>query len=1036
MARERKTTSENGGKALVIVESPAKAKTINKYLGRNYVVKASRGHVRDLPKRKYGIDPGRNFAPEYEILPSHEKVIRELREHADKSDIVYLATDLDREGEAIAWHLATALDLPPQKTRRVIFNEITQTAIREAFAKPQAIDVDKVNAQQARRILDRVVGYELSPLLWKKISKGLSAGRVQSVAVRLIVEREDQIRAFEPQESWTIEVMLTTSAKEAAALASAWRTFLAGQTGAGANNGADDDEAGPTLKAQGRWLAERSAFRAELVEWAGQPLKLAGRVEKSGNSATFASAVDAARRIVEALGLRVTDQRVSDWTEYARFGLKKIELVGELTPDAARYTVERLETKRTRTKPQPPFTTAALQQAAANQLRFAASRTMRTAQALYEGIDLGDGQGPVGLITYMRTDSTNLSKDSVDAVRGFIKDRFGERYLPDAPQRYSSREGAQEAHEAIRPTDVQRTPEQLRGHLSDDQLKLYTLIWNRFVACQMPPAEWDTTTARIATETKAGSGVFRASGRVLAFDGFYKVMGVPGGGEDQLLPPLSEKQPLSAIDVAAQQRFSSPPPRFTEASLVKELEAQGIGRPSTYANIIDTIQSRGYVEQVDRRFHPTARGELVTRKLIEHFPNVMDVKFTSYMEDELDKIESAHLDWVHVLHEFYDPFKESLGRAHQEMAAVRAEPSEYTCEQCGKPMVYRFGRTGRFLACTGYPDCKNACDVDRDGKPIKPIQVDLKCEACGRPMQVRKSRTGLFLGCTGYPDCSTTRPCDEHGNPLRKVKPDEIKETCTECNRPMAVKFARGRAFLGCTGYPECKATRPMPAGIYVERPPAEQAGVPCNKCGRPMVIRKSRRGPFLSCSGFPRCRNAVPMEKLDELRALAESGQAPTPPPAGANGRARNGGPIGGKRGSREKVDPATLGPPPPGFAWTRTGRPVVEVWPSGPLTCPDCGGEVTIRSGRFGPYFACAKCKFVANTRGDAKKRAEAEVPAPQRPKPIPTEVTCPDCGSKMLLRMGRTGRFLGCSGYPKCRKTMEVPPGLLREVAALAE
>ncbi len=1034
MAKKKEVTSENGGgKALVIVESPAKAKTINKYLGKNYVVKASKGHVRDLPKRKYGIDPGRNFAPEYEILPSHEKIIHELKEYADKADMVYLATDLDREGEAIAWHLARALDLPESKTRRVIFNEITKSAINDAFKKPLEIDIDKVNAQQARRILDRVVGYELSPLLWKKISKGLSAGRVQSVAVRLIVEREGEIRRFEPQEAWSVEAVFTTKTAEAGKLAVEWRKLLT----AGAEP--------PTLKDQGRWLGDQAAFRAELVEFGGAAAKIEGRLEPvkgkpatGGAEKTFVSAVGEARRIVEALGFKITQEKAADWPEYARLGLKKIELVGELNLGATSYAIESLETKRNRSRPSPPFTTAALQQAAANQLRFAASRTMKTAQMLYEGVDLQDGQGPVGLITYMRTDSTNLSKESIEAVRGFIKNSFGDKYLPEEANRYSSREGAQEAHEAIRPTDVTRRPETLRGHLSEEQIKLYTLIWNRFVACQMTPAEWDTTTARIAAETKVGRAVFKASGRVLVFDGFYKVLGVPGGGEDQLLPPLKEKQPVAAFDLLPEQRFSSPPPRFTEASLVKELEAQGIGRPSTYASIIETIQSRGYVDQEDRKFYPTARGELVTKKLVEHFPKIMDVKFTSYMEDELDKIESAHLDWIHVLHEFYDPFKENLGKAHLEMTAVRAEPSAYTCDNCGKPLVYRFGKTGRFLACTGYPDCKFACDVDRDGKQVKPVVTDIKCEKCGKPMQLRKSKRGPFLGCTGYPECMSTLPSDDQGRPLKKVKPEELNVKCLECGSPMAAKFARGRSFLGCTAYPNCKATQQIPEGIYIEKPKPEDAGVPCNKCGRPMVIRKSRRGPFLSCSGFPKCRNAMPMEKIEELRKLAESGQVPTPPVD--DGKAKRGG-AAARRGtngarSREKVDPATLGAPPPGFAWTRTGRPVVETWPEKPLSCPDCGAEVSVRSGRFGPFFACAKCRFVANMRGEAKKRADAEIPQPDRPKPIPTEVDCPDCGAKMLLRMGRTGRFLGCSAYPKCKKTMEAPPGLLREVGAAAE
>ncbi len=1030
--------TDETGPALVIVESPAKARTINKYLGKGYVVKASRGHVRDLPKRKYGIDPGRNFEPEYEILPSHQKIINELREDARRAHTVYLATDLDREGEAIAWHLATALDLPPRKARRVVFNEITRSAITEAFQHPRDIDQDKVNAQQARRILDRVVGYELSPLLWKKIAKGLSAGRVQSVAVRLIVEREEEIRRFEPQEYWAIESAFAADPAAVGTIVGPWREFLAA-------GGAD----GPSQKDRARWLGERGAFFAELVEIDGAAFKPAGRIEKAAGKARFVSAVDDVRRVAEALGFRVTAPRDEPWSEYAHLGLRRVRLEGVFSPEAApRFTVESVETKRSRSKPSPPFTTASLQQAAANQLRFAAARTMRIAQGLYEGVDLKDGQGPAGLITYMRTDSTNLSAESLSAVRGFIEREYGQKYRPEQANRYGSGEHAQEAHEAIRPTDVTRTPDLVRGHLSDEQFRLYTLIWNRFVACQMTPAEWDATTARIAADTKAGRAVFRASGRVLVFDGMYRVLGVPEG--DPILPPLAQKQPVAPFDLSPSQKFTSPPPRFSEASLVKELESQGIGRPSTYAAIIETIQRRGYVEQHDRRFHPTARGDLVTRKLIEHFPKILDVQFTRFMEAELDKIEEAHLDWVHVLHEFYDPFKENLGRAHDEMQPVRAAPSPYQCEKCGRDMVYRFGRKGRFLACTGYPECSNAMDVDAEGRPIQPIFGEKPCEKCGRPMQVRRARGGTFLGCTGYPECSNTLPCDEKGRPLRKVRPEEIHEKCPECGAAMNVKFARGRAFLGCGAYPNCRATRPLPEGVYVEKPAPQDAGVPCDKCGRPMVIRKSRRGPFLSCSGFPRCRNACPMEKLDELKALAASGQAPSPPTKnGANGdraaRADNGArPRAGTNASRSpadrgqprNVDPKTLGPPPPGFAWTRTGRPVVETWPDGPLTCPQCSGTMTLKQGRFGPFFSCGGCGATANLRGEAKKRAEVEMPAPQRPKPIPTDVACPECGEKMLLRMGKTGRFLGCSAYPRCRKTMEAPPGLLREVAAAAE
>lgn len=1037
----KKRSGSSGGRSLVIVESPAKAKTINKYLGSNYVVKACKGHVRDLPKHRYGIDPGRNFEPSYELLPSHKKVIGELRGAAAEADIVFLATDRDREGEAIAWHLVHALELKPGDAKRVVFNEITKSAIQQAFANPHEIDADRVNAQQARRILDRIVGYELSPLLWKKVAKGLSAGRVQSVSVRMIVDREDEIRRFEPQESWVVEAILTTELDKADGLSREWREFLA-QPG--------EKGSGPTVKEQTHWLSDHHGIRAELIEIAGKPFDAKGRlIRESDDKYRFESAVESVRPIVEALGLKVREVRSDAWPEYERLGLRKVSVVCEFDrARAAAFAVRDIETRRSRTKPPPPFTTASLQQAAANQLRFATSRTMKIAQALYEGIDLKDGEGPVGLITYMRTDSTNLSAESVAAVRDFIGQKYGPRYLPDQPNRYGSAKSAQEAHEAIRPTDVGRTPNSLKGHLSEEQLKLYTLIWNRFVACQMPPAEWDATTARIAVTTPAGEALFKAAGRVLIFDGFYRVLGVPRADDEPTLPALKPQQPLAALDVEPIQKFTQPPPRFTEASLVKALEAEGIGRPSTYAAIIDTIQKRGYVEQVDRRFHPTARGEVVTRKLVDHFPQVMDLKFTSHMEEQLDKIEEAHLDWVAVLHEFYDPFREALGKAHEEMDAVRAEPSPYVCDKCGKPMVYRFGRNGRFLSCTGYPECKAAMNVDNEGRPVKPVEVDVKCEKCGRPMQLRRSRGGYFLGCTGYPECSSTAPCDDEGRPLRKIKAEEIKDACPECGAPMRVNFFRGRSFLGCSKYPTCRGTKDMPPGVYVEKPPAEQAGVNCDKCGRPMVIRKSRRGPFISCSGYPKCRNAVPMEKLEALKA-AQAAAGAAPPADNASEAAARGAseaPAARRKSTRGKtpktaarkaadvVPPATADAS--GLSMTRNGKVVVETM-EGPVRCPSCGSEMVVKAGRWGPFLSCTgfpRCRMTGRLKGEALKKAEEQVGKPEpRAKPIPTDVKCPECGSNMMLRMGRTGRFLGCGAYPKCKKTMEPPPGLLREVGA---
>jgi DNA topoisomerase-1 len=1008
--------AQHSGKSLVIVESPAKAKTVNRYLGSDYEVMASMGHIRDLPPDELGIDLSNNFEPVYQNLAEKRRVIGSLKKAAAKAARVFLATDLDREGEAIAWHLVSALDLDPDRTQRVVFNEITQSAIQAAFASPHKLDMDKVNAQQARRLLDRIVGYQLSPLLQQKLAKGLSAGRVQSVAVRLIVEREQAIRAFLPEESWRILGCFATDLTKVGKLASAWEEFVR----AGKENGN-----GPTVKRRNAWLSEHGCLYAELV--------------KLGGKEFAPKAVHDAREVVEALGFVTRQVDEGEWEAYADKGLKKVRLTGTLDADSApTFTVQDIQKRRTTSKPSPPFTTAALQQAASSESGFGPSRTMRVAQQLYEGIDLGGSEGLVGVITYMRTDSTNLSKDSIAAVRELIQQEHGERYLPDRPNVFGKAKRAQEAHEAIRPSDVTHRPEALRSHLTTDQFKLYSLIWRRFVACQMTPAQWDNTTILIAADPPRGEALFRATGRRLAFDGYQRVMQTTNG-DDVVLPGIETGREVAPLQLDPQQQYTSGPPRYNEASLVKKLESEGIGRPSTYAAIIQTIQDRNYAELIDKRLRPTSRGEMVTEKLVKHFPRIMDVKFTSHMEEELDKIEEAHLDWVQVLGEFYTPFKESLDGAQANMQRAKAEPSEYECPKCGKQMVYRFGRNGRFLSCSGYPECKASMNIDDDGKPVPETVSDEPCEKCGKAMVLRKSSRGPFLGCTGYPECSFTLPSDDNGVPLKKVRAEDIHETCEACGSPMAVKFSRGRSFLGCTAYPKCRTTQSMPAGVYVEKPKPPDAGARCDKCGRAMVIRTGKRGPFLSCSGFPRCRNAMPMDKLDELRAKLEAGEIPDAPPEGENGKSSRRNAVNVPRDENGKVDIAALGPPPEGFAWTRTGRPVVETWPEEDhLTCPDCGGDAVIKTGRFGPYFGCTKypkCRFVANLRGAAKKRAEVEVPGVARPKPIPTAIPCEECGEPMVIRKGRSGQFLGCSKYPKCKFSKPLPEGETAESLATA-
>ncbi len=1001
-------SAQSNGKSLVIVESPSKARTINKYLGDDYHVMASMGHVRDLPLHDFGLDPENNFEPIYQVLDDKKKIVSSLKKASNDAPTVFLATDPDREGEAIAWHLLHALELPNDQAKRVVFNEITKSAITQAFAAAHSLDMDKVNAQQARRLLDRIVGYQLSPLLQRKIGKGLSAGRVQSVAVRLIVEREREIRAFIPEESWKLTGIFTTQLDQSDKLSAQWAKFLAG--GKSGDNGR-------TLKERNKWLSKHECMQAELIKLAGKECKL--------------KEVGDAREIAELMGFKVDKVSERPHEEYEEKNIKRVELVGALDVSALpKFAVREIKKRRSSSRPNPPFTTAALQQAASSMLGFGPSRTMRIAQQLYEGVDLGGGDGHVGLITYMRTDSVNLSKESVSSVRDWINDKYGDKYLPEKPNYFAKAKRAQEAHEAIRPTEVWRKPEDLKSKLTRDQHKLYDLIWRRFVACQMTPAQWDSTTVHIGVDTPKGEALFRASGRQLAFDGFLKVMRT-ASTDDLLLPLLEEGDQVTPLELDPKQVFTSPPSRYSEASLVKKLEAEGIGRPSTYAAIIQTIQDRSYVELLEKALWPTARGELVTDKLVEHFPRIMDVKFTSYMEDELDKIEDSHLDWVHVLNEFYEPFREALQSAQSEMEQARSQPSEYKCPECGRGMVYRFGKNGRFLACSGYPECTATMNVDREGKPVEDKVVDHMCPDCGKPMTLKKSRRGPFLGCSNYPNCTATLPCDEEGVPLRKVEADEIQERCDACGSQMEVKFSRGRSFLGCTSYPKCKETKPLPAGVYVEKPKPEEAGVRCDKCGRDMVIRRGRRGPFLSCSGFPRCKNAMPLDKLEHLKELEREGKIPEKPkePAGGGKSTRTKIKVDVPRTKDGKIDYEAMGPAPAGFEWTRTGRPVVENWPEDKLLCPNCGTEMAMKTGRFGPYFGCTaypKCDFVANLRGPAKKKAEADNPAPPKPKPIPTNLNCEECGEKMVIRTGRTGPFLGCSKYPKCKATQPIPDG----------
>jgi DNA topoisomerase-1 len=770
-AAPRRARKTDGGPSLVIVESPAKAKTIKKYLGRSFDVRASVGHVKDLPKSKMGVDIEKGFAPEYDVIKGKAKVLSEIKRAARDASRVFLATDPDREGEAIAWHISEELGAEggDARVRRVLFNEITKNAIQKAIEHPIDLDRKKFDSQQARRILDRLVGYQISPILWRKVRRGLSAGRVQSVAVRLVVEREREIEAFKPEEYWTLDADLAA-----------------------------------------RLPPE---FTAKLWRVDGQ------KADLKDEATTKALQADV---------------------------------------EGARFVVESVDRKERRRNPPPPFTTAKLQQEAANRLGFTAKKTMTLAQRLYEGVELGDET--VGLITYMRTDSVRLSTEAVDAARVHIAERYGKDHLPEAPNVYKTKaKAAQEAHEAVRPTDLAWTPERVEPFFEQmgerDMFRLYELIWDRFVACQMVPAIYDQTAADIS----AGRATFRATGSILKFPGYLAVYGAKppeeeAGAEEEKsdsangerdgekknverqLPPLERGEELRLVQLHPEQHFTQPPPRYNESSLVKEMEQRGIGRPSTYAAILETIQEKAYVEKVEKNFKPTHLGVLVTDELVRAFPREMDVAFTAGMEEKLDEIEEGNARWQAVLSDFYETFKEDLAKADEQMRNVKAQAIEtdLVCEKCGeRKMVIKWGRNGEFLACPGYPECRNTMNFRREDGKIVPekeedVPVEDKCPECGAAMVMKRGRFGRFLACTRYPECKGTKPVS-------------IGVTCPKgCGGYISEKRSkRGRTFYGCSSYPRCDF-------VAWDRPKNE----PCPKCGSAYLLDKysKRTGPFVAC--------------------------------------------------------------------------------------------------------------------------------------------------------------------------------------------
>jgi DNA topoisomerase-1 len=913
-------------KSLIIVESPAKTRTLGSFVGRGYDIAASMGHVRDLPLKRLGVDIENDFAPEYEPLAERKTALASLRRKVKGADAVYLASDPDREGEAIAWHLAQALKL--KEPRRIEFNEITRGAVQHALEHPRGIDMRRVDAQQARRILDRLVGYKLSPLLMRKLRRRtLSAGRVQSVAVKLACDREREIEAFQPREYWDIFAQLT-----------------------------------PT--------AEEYPFRAKLVE-------IDGAKGKVDNGEQAASIADDARK--------------------------------------QSYRVARVKRSDNSRRPLPPFITSTLQQDASVRLGMPPRRTMALAQQLYEGLEIGD-EGPVGLITYMRTDSTRVAQEAQQEARAYISAQFGDNCLPERPRQFAARKGAQEAHEAIRPTSVSRTPDAVARYLDPGQLRLYRLIWSRFIASQMANAVLDV----MVVDAVGGPYLFRVTGQAVKFAGFMRVYSPSKAAEEGAeikLPVLQEGQELRLLDLETVQKFTEPLPRYTEASLVRVLEAKGIGRPSTYAPILATIRERGYVyldDEKPKHLRPTDLGFVVTDQLAEHFPRIMDVEFTARVEEQLDRVEQGENDWVQLLREFYGPFAESLARAEENMGAapvppapevaptpeatptlaapevagapaqpapetepplpfitrkgtvtedslgkratvvdasdlsllkvgnergteypvgrkavrrivsspkpapppplaqeaspevtprpaaplepVQAEPTAARsvrtparetlekCPQCGKALVVRVGKHGPFLACSGYPECRYTAPVGgKDGDKAEPQPTDEVCAECGKPMLLRTGRHGPFLGCSGYPECKHTRPPkaqgegeeagEASGDPAQ-VEAQAPQKDCPECRKPMLVRRSRRGPFLGCSGYPTCRHTEPLAAGDRQrqKRDPPQPTGETCDQCGQPMVLRAGRRGSFVGCSGYPKCRNTRPAPEPEHARPEADA--------------------------------------------------------------------------------------------------------------------------------------------------------------------
>jgi len=800
-------------KSLVIVESPAKAKTIEKYLGKGFEVRASVGHIMDLPKNDIGVElKKRTFVPELIVSPGKEKIVEHLKKLGAQADAIYLAPDPDREGEAIAYHLALQLGKTAaerKKIRRVTFNEITKKAVQEAFEHPRDVDQNLVDAQQTRRVLDRLVGYQISPLLWEKVRRGLSAGRVQTVAVRLIVEREREIGAFNPVEYWTLDALLHAEKQ-----------------------------------------ADKS-FRARFVGIDGEPASVANGKDKDGKDQFIANALPDERSMKQVVA-----------------ALEK-----------AKWSLVSVQSREQQRRPLPPFITSQLQRDAASKLGFNVRRTMGVAQRLYEGVNVG-AEGSVGLITYMRTDSPRVAPEAIAGAREWIAKQLGPRYLPKEPNLYKGKKAAQDAHEAIRPTDAARTPESIARYLTEEQLKLYRLIWQRFVASQMTPAVFDVTTAKIAAVSqKTGKTYdFRASGSVVRFDGFLKVYEVLEEKKDEedesasKLPDLRHVKRLEIEKLENEQHFTQPPPRYNEASLVRVLEERGVGRPSTYATIINTIQDREYVTKIGGRFYPTEIGMVVCDLLVKNFPYIFDVAYTAKLEEELDEIEEGHEKWTDLLKGFYGYFEDELKDAGKNMENIKRMETrtKEKCDLCGSPLVLKWGKFGTFYACSAYnKKDKSGCGFTRENTASKPDlntqeaqeagETEEYCDNCGRVMVLRRGLFGPYMACPGYsedPPCKTIRKLSQKQQQKQNT-PQPTGEDCPLCGKPLVLRQGTFGEFVSCSGYPKCK---------YVKQNLIE--GMKCPKCGQgDLAERKARRGNvFWGCTNYPKCdftSNYKPVAKV-----------------------------------------------------------------------------------------------------------------------------------------------------------------------------